>query len=100
MVADAGLLAGRTVTSHHVTLPEVRQRHPEVNRVSGRRYVDDGRIISSAGVTSGVDATLYTIGRFFGRPAAGETALRLGVVLTENQATYCACSARNWSGLR
>jgi putative intracellular protease/amidase len=78
MVADSGILAGRTVTSHHVTLPVVRKSHPEVNWVTGLRYVDDGRFISSAGVTSGIDASLYTLGRFFGRAAAEETARRIG----------------------
>ena len=42
------------------------------------RYVDDGRFISSAGVTSGVDSTLYTLQRFLGREAAEETARRIG----------------------
>jgi transcriptional regulator GlxA family with amidase domain len=78
MVADAGILGGYTVTSHHVTLPVVRKSHPEVNWVSGVRYVDDGRFISSAGVPSGIDATLYTVQRFFGRAAADETARRIG----------------------
>jgi transcriptional regulator GlxA family with amidase domain len=78
MVADSGILAGHTVTTHHVTMPVVLKSHPEVHWVNGLRYVDDGRFISSAGVTSGIDATLYTVGRFFGRAAADETARRIG----------------------
>src|SRR3712207_4106882 len=70
MVADAGILAGHTATTHQeLTLPLVRKTHPEVTWVEGVRYVDDGRFISSAGVTSGIDATLYTVGRFLGREA-------------------------------
>ena len=49
-----------------------------MNWVHGVRYVDDGRFISSAGVTSGVDATLYTLQHFLGRAAAEETAARIG----------------------
>jgi transcriptional regulator GlxA family with amidase domain len=78
MVADSGILAGHTVTSHHVTLPQVRTSHPEVTWVHGLRYVDDGRFVSSAGVTSGVDASLHVLRRFFGRAVADETARRLG----------------------
>ena len=42
-----------------------------------------GRIISSAGVTSGVDASLYTLQRFFGREVALETAQRMGYPHTQ-----------------
>jgi hypothetical protein len=52
----------------------VERTHPEVNWLRGVRYVDSGQFISSAGVTSGVDATLYAIGRMFGRDAAEQTA--------------------------
>ncbi len=83
MVADAGILAGHTATTHQtITLPLVRKTHPEVTWVEGVRYVDDGRVISSAGVTSGIDATLYTVGRYFGREAALETARRIGYAHT------------------
>jgi transcriptional regulator GlxA family with amidase domain len=78
MVADSGILAGHTVTSHHVTLPQVRTSHPEVTWVHGLRYVDDGRVVSSAGVTSGIDASLHVLRRFFGRESADETARRIG----------------------
>ena len=83
MVAQAGLLAGRQATSHQTILPILEQSHPEVSWVRGLRYVEDGRFISSAGVTSGVDATLYTLQRFLGRPAALETAQRVGYPHTQ-----------------
>lgn len=78
VVADAGLLAGRRATSHHTIQPLLETAHPEVSWVQGLRYVEDGRFISSAGVTSGIDASLHTLRRFFGREAADETARRLG----------------------
>ena len=78
VVADAGVLAGQTATSHHTILPIVLETHPEVTWVSGLRYVDSGQFISSAGVTSGVDATLYTLGRMFGRDVAVRTAQTIG----------------------
>jgi transcriptional regulator GlxA family with amidase domain len=71
-------MAGHTATSHHITLPVVTKDHPEVTWVTGVRYVHDGRFISSAGVTSGIDASLYTMQRFLGRDAALETAQRIG----------------------
>ena len=78
MVADAGVLGGQTATSHHNTLPVVKGSHPEVNWLNGVRYVDSGQFISSAGITSGVDATLYTLSREFGRDVADQTAAAMG----------------------
>jgi putative intracellular protease/amidase len=82
MVADSGILASHRATSHHITLPIVEQTHPEVEWVRGLRYVDDGRFISSAGVTSGIDATIYTLQRLLGRDAALATAQRIGYAHT------------------
>jgi AraC family transcriptional activator FtrA len=83
MVADAGLLGGHSAASHHTIYPIVQQSHPEVNWTHGLRYVDDGRFISSAGVTSGVDAALHTLDRFFGRDVALRTAEQMGYPHTE-----------------
>ena len=83
MVADAGLLTGHRAASHHTLYPILNQAHPEVSWTEGLRYVDDRRIISSAGVSSGVDASLYTLQRFFGREVALETAQRMGYPHTQ-----------------
>jgi AraC family transcriptional activator FtrA len=77
-VANAGVLEGQTVTTHHFSMLIAESMHPEVRWVRGRRYVDSGQFISSAGVTSGVDATLYTLGRMFGRETADRTAQAMG----------------------
>jgi transcriptional regulator GlxA family with amidase domain len=78
VVADAGVLRGQTATTHHLRMSLVERTHPEVNWVRGVRYVDSGQFISAAGVTSGVDATLYTLGRMFGREVAEQTAQGMG----------------------
>jgi len=77
-LADTGLLDGRSATTHHYTFPLIAQAHPDVNLVRGVRYVKDGNLISSAGVTSGVDATLFTLQHMLGREAALDVAQQLG----------------------
>ncbi|HMQ29119.1 MAG TPA: DJ-1/PfpI family protein [Chloroflexaceae bacterium] len=77
-LADTGLLDGRTATTHHNVFAPMRERHPEVRLVEGVRYVEDGKLISSAGITAGVDATLHTLGRMLGPAAAASVAGRLG----------------------
>jgi transcriptional regulator GlxA family with amidase domain len=78
VVADAGVLGGQTATTHRDWVATVEQTHPEVRWQRGRRYVDSGQFISSAGVTSGVDATLYTLSQMFGRELADRTAAEIG----------------------
>lgn len=68
------MLRDQTATTHHLRLSLVERSHPEVHWVRGVRYVDSGQFISSAGVTSGVDATLYTLERMFGREVADQAA--------------------------
>lgn len=77
-LADTGLLDGRTVTTHHNYFARFAERHPQVRTVRGVRYVEDGNIISSAGITAGVDSTLYTLKRMLGREEAVTVAQRLG----------------------
>jgi transcriptional regulator GlxA family with amidase domain len=78
VVADAGVLDGQAATTHRDWVATLEQTHPEVRWVRGQRYVDSGQFISSAGVTSGVDATLYTLSRMFGREVADRTAATIG----------------------
>jgi transcriptional regulator GlxA family with amidase domain len=77
-LADTGLLAGHSATTHHNAFAVMEKTHPEVRLVRGVRYVEDGNIISSAGITAGVDATLFTLKRMLGREVALSTAQQLG----------------------
>jgi AraC family transcriptional regulator, transcriptional activator FtrA len=77
-VARTGVLAGRTATSHRNVLRLVADSVTHVNWVSGPRWVDDGNFVSSAGITSGMDAMLHVVRREHGRAAAFEVARRVG----------------------
>lgn len=63
VVAAAGLLGGRRATAHWGDLARFERRYPEVRWERGVRFVDDGEVVASAGITSGIDATLHVIRR-------------------------------------
>ncbi len=66
LLGRAGLLDGRTATTHHSRFEEFRAEFPAVDlRVEGR-VVDEGSVITAAGVTSGIDLGLHLTERFFG----------------------------------
>jgi AraC family transcriptional regulator, transcriptional activator FtrA len=73
-LAHAGLLDGVTATAHWGDLPKLEKAYPRVHWVRGVRWVDHGQLVMSAGITSGVDASLRVIGRLAGDSAARRVA--------------------------
>jgi putative intracellular protease/amidase len=78
VLVETGLLDGRAATGLHQDLADFRQRYPQVRWQSGVRWVDDGNIITSGTLTTGIDATLHTIERLVGRDVAERTGQALG----------------------
>jgi putative intracellular protease/amidase len=74
VLAKAGLLDGRPATSHWLGLIGLRRDYPQVDWQEGVRYVDDGQVITTAGVLSGIDGALRVIERLLGQPAAAKAA--------------------------
>jgi putative intracellular protease/amidase len=75
VLAAAWLLDGRPATSHWLGLIGLRRNYRAVDWHDGVRYIDDGDLISTAGVLSGVDGALRVVERLLG-PAAAEEAAR------------------------
>jgi AraC family transcriptional activator FtrA len=79
ILASTGLLNGKIGATHWQTMPTLIKDYPEVNWLEDRRYVtnDNGRMISSAGISSGIDASLYVISQKLGEQVAANIAERL-----------------------
>lgn len=61
--AAAGLLRGREVVTHHENGEELLAIEPRTRLVRGRRWVDDGTLVTAAGVSAGIDVALYLVGQ-------------------------------------
>ena len=68
--AAAGLLGGRPATTHWRALPQLKELEPTVALRPDDRYVDDGDVITSAGVSAGIDMALYLVVRLAGTERA------------------------------
>lgn len=79
VLAEAGLLDGRRATTHFASLAKFDKAYPRTTWVRDRRYVQDGPIISTTGVTASIPASLALVEAIGGRGAAEATAKRLGV---------------------
>jgi len=74
LLARAGLLAGLDATTHHVAFDELAQASPSTHVRRGERMVDNGHIITSAGISAGIDASLHLVAKLLGEAVARETA--------------------------
>jgi len=77
VLAQAGLLDGKSATAHHIGYGSFRAMFPEVNVLRGRRFVEDGRIATAGGLTSGIDLALRVVERYYGRDIAQQAATML-----------------------
>ena len=76
-LAAAGLLNGRPATTHWQVTDELRRQYPLIDVRPNCLYVDDGDILTSAGVTAGIDLCLHLIRRDNGAAAANSRARAL-----------------------
>lgn len=76
-LAEAGLLDGRTVATHWAAADELARRHPRVHVNEEVLYVDEGDVLTSAGVAAGLDCCLHLLRQLCGADAANRVARRL-----------------------
>ena len=70
--AAAGLLKGRPATTHWASLDRLRELDPSIEVRPDDRYVDDGDVITAAGVSAGIDMALHLVDRLAGTDRARE----------------------------
>jgi putative intracellular protease/amidase len=78
-VAEARLLDGRRATGHWASLKSLARTFPRTRWVWDQRYVSDGRIVTTTGVTAAVPVSLMLVARVGGQPAGDTLARRIGV---------------------
>jgi putative intracellular protease/amidase len=74
ILAGLGLLDGLPATTHWGAVPRLRSAYPKVQVRTGVRFVDTGRIVTTAGVSAGIDGALHVVQRLLGDDVAWETA--------------------------
>ena len=73
-LARAGLLDGLAATTHHDFWDDFAQQFPAIRLERGPRFVDNGRVATSGGLTSGIDLALHVVARYFDMATARATA--------------------------
>jgi len=73
-LAKAGLLDGKPATTHHLAQARLKKDFPSIDVKTGLRFVENGRIDTAGGLTSGIDMALRIVDRYYGRAVAQQTA--------------------------
>jgi AraC family transcriptional regulator, transcriptional activator FtrA len=74
VLAEAGLLDGKPATAHWGDIDRLERMYPAVQWQRGVRYVDDGNVVTTGGVTAGMDGTLYVLKKRHGAEVADRVA--------------------------
>ena len=74
ILGKAGLLDGLSATTHKGAVQSMRDLFPTVTMQAEQRWVDNGKVITSAGISAGIDMSLYVVGKLLGEDVARETA--------------------------
>ncbi|MFO7857454.1 MAG: DJ-1/PfpI family protein [Ectothiorhodospiraceae bacterium] len=77
LLARAGLLEGCRATTHWEDIPALRGRFPGIEVHDGPRWIDEGRLLTSGGVSAGMDMSLHLVARLAGRDVALATARQM-----------------------
>jgi transcriptional regulator GlxA family with amidase domain len=74
IAGKAGLLEGADATTWYNAVPRLAAEFPKTHAIPGRRFIDSGKVITTAGVSAGIDGSLHLVARLLGRYVADRTA--------------------------
>jgi putative intracellular protease/amidase/YHS domain-containing protein len=77
VLARTGLLSGKPATTFHEAFDRFAATYPDIKLKRGARFVEDGNLASSGGLSSGIDLAFRVVERYFGRDAAEKLAYDL-----------------------
>lgn len=77
LLAKAGLLNGKSATTHWEDIPDLRKMFPNIEVKEQVRWVDEGTIVTAAGISAGIDMSLHLVARLEGDALARKTARQM-----------------------
>ena len=77
LLGRAGLLRGMSATTHWEDIADLRSMFPDVDVQTKRRWVDMGRVVTSAGISAGIDMSLHIVSRLESQELAIRTAKQM-----------------------
>lgn len=85
LLAKAQVIQSQKVTTHWEDIADLKSMFPALQVIEGVRWVDQGRVLSSGGISAGIDMSLHLVSRLYGRELAEKTARQMEFAWSENQ---------------
>ncbi len=86
LLGKAGLLEGKRATTHWRSLNWMSELFPKTKVEKGLHFVEDGNLLTSAGISAGIDMALKVVVRYFGESVARATAKHMEYPFPESNA--------------
>jgi transcriptional regulator GlxA family with amidase domain len=77
LIGKAGLLIGKSATTHWEDVADLRHLLPDTRVLEETRWVDEGAVVTSAGISAGLDMSLHVVARLAGKELAVRTARQM-----------------------
>jgi len=77
LLAKAGVLTDLEVTTHHLDQADLQREYPALKVLTGRKYIDAGKIVTSGGISAGIEMSFHLVTRLAGLEIARNTARRM-----------------------
>lgn len=87
LLAKAGLLKSKKATTHFEDIQDLKAMFPDIDIQKGVSWVDEGRIVTAAGISAGIDMSLYLVSRIAGIQLAIDTARQMEYIWHQNPET-------------
>jgi transcriptional regulator GlxA family with amidase domain len=77
LLAEAGVVTNHAVTTHWEDIPDLKANYPNLKIAKSKRWVIDENIITSAGISAGIDMSLYLVSILYSKMLAEKTAKQM-----------------------
>lgn len=77
LLAECGILNYKKATTHWMDIDRLEHDYPKIEVVRNIKFVDEGKIITSGGISAGIDMSFHIVRRLFGTEIAKNTAKRM-----------------------
>lgn len=84
LLAEAKVLSSQKVTTHWEDIPDLRKEYPNLEVTENQRWVDGGKIITSGGISAGIDMSLHLVSKTQNLSLAEKTAKQMEFNWTKN----------------
>ncbi len=77
LLAEAGLLNGQKATTHWMDIDRLKREYPNIRVVESVKYVDEGHLITSGGISAGINMSFHIVEKLCDKDIARETSKRM-----------------------